>query len=439
MYAANLIAHGVYRIPYNPQPLIDGDESPDATEYAQFVEIQRQMYPSLEIVPADPEWHHLATKYDQRSETATLKKLETTLQTLGIVSKGKRLPSRLISGTLHEALDAYVKSDVEGVNVFPGTDKLTQHGMKREEIVLRLKEHTPDLPLYSLDLEEAKDIVNHWRGRPIAKRSKKPITKETAVKHLKELRRFFRWLDATEKFKWRKPRGFDTIKWTVADDLTEKVPVHKRTYYPEQLATIAAHLDGVGKMALALGLNLAMGAAEVGRLRISDFLLNHEHEYQRKLKFESTKEDSFCRMFRPKNKVFCEMLLWPEVVPWVRWGIDRAKRLKTDVIFCNDKGDPLYVEDAANPQYQFANMWSDVIEKLANEDFPKLPFGSLRDTLPDELQQVYTDEIASLSLAHGKRIGADTLLDCYANRPFGKLHKAIRATRTFFLPVLTEL
>ena len=103
--------------------------------------------------------------------------------------------------------------------------------------------------------------------------------------------------------------GLQSIHWTVQDDTTEKVPVHKHTYYPEQLALIAERLDDFGKMCLAVGLNCAMGAAELGRLTREDFLPNYQHEFQRKLKFKSTSEDSFCREFRPKTKIFGEWIL----------------------------------------------------------------------------------------------------------------------------------
>ena len=115
-------------------------------------------------------------------------------------------------------------------------------------------------------------------------------------------------------------------------------------------------------MCLAVGLNCAMGAAELGRLTREDFLLNHQHEFQRKLKFKSTSEDSFCREFRPKTKIFGEWILWPETVKWVRWGIARAEKLGTNILFCDDDGRSLYVETAKNPQYKFANLWTDVTE-----------------------------------------------------------------------------
>jgi hypothetical protein len=71
-------------------------------------------------------------------------------------------------------------------------------------------------------------------------------------------------------------------------------------------------------------------------------------------------------------------------------------------------------------------------------DFPKLPFGSLRDLLPNILRREYSDEVASLALQHGK-LGDDDLLKCYANLPYKKLFEATRQLRTMFEPFLAAL
>ena len=70
--------------------------------------------------------------------------------------------------------------------------------------------------------------------------------------------------------------------------------------------------------------------------------------------------------------------------------------------------------------------------------FPRLPFGSLRDLLPNILRREYSDEVASLALQHGK-LSSDDLLDCYANLPFRKLFQATRDLRTMFKPFLDVL
>ncbi len=445
LYAAGLIAKGVYCIPFPfDRQWLDAMQDP-AAEYAQLVELSRSRYPSLEIVPEDAALYESGRRRNKEYEIETvqhaLRPVERVLKDLGIVGERTALPNQIVTGTLHEALDVFKRDEIDGVNVIPGTSTLKQYGHRRKERVDRLKGHQSDIPLFALNLDVLKAMVNHWRNRPPHKRTQKPTSKGNAETHLSELKRFFNWLDSTEKFQWMKPRGFESIHWTVQDDTTEKVPVHKHTYYPEQLALIAERLDDFGKMCLAVGLNCAMGAAELGRLTREDFLLNYQHEFQRKLKFKSTSEDSFCREFRPKTKIFGEWILWPETVKWVRWGIARAEKLGTNILFCDDDGRSLYVETAKNPQYKFANLWTDVTEKLkeTDETFPKYPFGSLRDTLPDELRQTTDDELASLALAHGRRIGADKLIDCYTNRRFGKLHEAIREARRYFMPVLSVL
>src|SRR5205807_1362583 len=75
----------------------------------------------------------------------------------------------------------------------------------------------------------------------------------------------------------------------------------------------------------------------------------------------------------------------------------------------------------------------------SDKDFPTLPFGTLRDTVPDLLRRDYDGELAALCLCHGSPCKADTLLDCYANKPFGRLHTAMRQIRARFLPVFAAI
>ena len=42
--------------------------------------------------------------------------------------------------------------------------------------------------------------------------------------------------------------------------------------------------------------------------------------------------------------------------------------------------------------------------------------------LPAVIRRRYSDSLASLCLSHGSPSKADNLLECYANKPFGKLH-----------------
>ena len=79
-----------------------------------------------------------------------------------------------------------------------------------------------------------------------------------------------------------------------------------------------------------------------------------------------------------------------------------------------------------------------ITAQKAHKDFPRLPFGSLRDLLPNMLRAEYGDEIASIALQHGTN-KYDNLLDCYANVPFRKLFEATRELKAKFKPFLNKL
>ena len=70
-------------------------------------------------------------------------------------------------------------------------------------------------------------------------------------------------------------------------------------------------------------------------------------------------------------------------------------------------------------------------------DFPRLPFGSLRDVLPNVLRRDDEDDVASICLQHGKM--EDDLLKCYANVPYKKVFNATRKLEPVFRPFLDQL
>ena len=161
-----------YFCPYKPNELDD-----PVAEYAQFMEVERQRYPSLDIVPGNPELFMESRKANREIERHAMPEVESILKRQGVIASGHELPDEIIPGSFHQALDAFVTSDIHGQNVKPGTSQLTQYGLRRVERVDRLKEHSEDVPLSSLGLEEVKDIVNHWRSRQPHKRTGNPTRK----------------------------------------------------------------------------------------------------------------------------------------------------------------------------------------------------------------------------------------------------------------------
>ncbi|AMV40158.1 hypothetical protein [Planctomyces sp. SH-PL62] len=202
--------------------------------------------------------------------------------------------------------------------------------------------------------------------------------------------------------------------------------ITKRVYSAEQLATINKHATPTERLLLYLGLNCAMGAAEGGRLARGDILLGHRHEYAERLHFSSTVEDSFVRLLRSKTEVFGEWLIWPETARMLRWRLERSRNIGSELLLVSEEGMPWYREHETNAQYHFANVWTRLLKRVRKSDpeFPILPFGMLRDTLPDLLRHRESDDLASLCLAHGQPFQGDNLLECYGNRPFGRLHDA---------------
>jgi ribosomal protein S17E len=105
-----------------------------------------------------------------------------------------------------------------------------------------------------------------------------------------------------------------------------------------------------------------------------------------------------------------------------------------------DKNSITKLNTSQNAQTTFNNKMNAIIERIQKTDeaFPYLPFGSLRDTLPDVLRTKYSDDLASMALQHGE-LTNDTLLQCYTNKPFGKLFEATRELREYFRPMLEAL
>jgi hypothetical protein len=251
--------------------------------------------------------------------------------------------------------------------------------------------------------------------------------------------RFFRWLDSSSAFAWQMPRGLEGVDRKVpkTDGERRLSAITKDLYTVDELAEINRHATPVERLLLYLGLNCAMGAAELGRLVESDFSLRQTHQYADRLHFHSTPADSFARFLRPKTHVFGEWLLWDETVEMVEWGLRASRRLKSDILFMSDRGQPWYRERTQNPHSKFSNVWNGLIRRVQKSDskFRRLPVGTLRDTLPDLLRHRYSDEIASLSLAHGSPFHGDSLLKCYGNKPFGRLHTALGEVRAHFTPI----
>ena len=342
------------------------------------------------------------------------------------------------TSTLHQTLEAYRK-------YLTDTGKKDQHGAlvtrvrKCRDRIRYLKEHHDDTPLWKLDLPRIAEMAAYWRNRPKTKKRAR-CSLDHSRDMLKEFWRFLNWLDEHPNYRWEKPRSMDKISRSPVE-LPDDDPqgafqtTTKETYTPEQLAIIARNTDDFGRAIIGVCVNCAFGASEIGQWPITRYSIHKPHPYAAKLAIETSAADSWIVGPRPKTGVYGEHLLWPQVGRAVNQFLDGRP-----VLPFGKTGNPWYRTHSDNPQTKFNNWWCKLLKKVRakHPDVPYLPFGSLRDVLPDILRARYSDEIASMSLQHGET-GNDDLLKCYANTPFAKLFRATREIEQHFKPFLEAL
>jgi hypothetical protein len=343
-------------------------------------------------------------------------------------------------GSLHGAIDHY-RDYLQQTGTEDGQGNLSQQARKCREGLEMLREHHADCQLWQIDLGAVERMVSYWRNRPMTKRGNR-CSIDHAARMIKHLYQLLRWLDKQSKYRWMMPRGAEDLKRTPIqlpqDDgqhATAFRSTTKHTYTSEQLAIITLHADPLGRAIIAVAVNCAFGASEVGKWRMSDYQLHARHPHAQALGIASDDTDSWIVGRRPKTGVYGEHLLWDAVACSVQPFMDGR-----NVLPITNKGQPWYRPHSTNPQSGFGNWWFHLLDKVKEQhpDFPRLPFGSLRDLLPNILRREYSDEVASLALQHGK-LSSDNLLDCYANLPFRKLFEATRELRTMFKPFLDAL
>ena len=382
-------------------------------------------------------------------ETEVNRAVEQTLSRLGgswgpaaiAQARHEALPPDLLDAetrTLHEALDAYAKH-LSATGRRDGNGNLASRVRKCQDRLGYLKEHHDDIPLWKLTLPVAEKMAAYWRNRPPTKRGNR-TSWDHAHDMNKELFRFLDWLDSSPAYNWIQPKGLGKIKRSpekLPEDETQEAfqTTKKKTYTPEQLAAIARVADPLGKAIIGTCVNCAFGASEVGQWPTNLYSLHKAHPHADRIGIESLETDSWIVGRRPKTGVYGEHLLWPQVAEAVAPFLDGR-----EVLPITSHGKPWYRTHASNPQTSFARWWNTLVQraKKRDKDLPELPFGSLRDVLPNILRREYSDHIASISLQH-KQISSDDLLECYANVPFKKLFDATRELGEMFRPFLDSL
>jgi hypothetical protein len=215
----------------------------------------------------------------------------------------------------------------------------------------------------------------------------------------------------------------------------------------EELATLNQYAIPVERFLLLCGLNFGFKRMECATLRVGEIHLRTLHDYAKYINFEFSEEDSFVRRLRTKTEVYGEWILWPLTVQAMEWAISRRRgqtHIKkgdgkgkeipfspASLVLLNDSGHSFTKPtESGNPNHQITAAWTRLLNRIRKDkgmaDFPWLPHESLRDTASDWIREEFGGEIADVFLAHGSPLGANSLVECYTNKPFGKLFKALR-------------
>ena len=377
-------------------------------------------------------------------------KLKELTDIRGAVVEEIRLPDALMmseSATFFDALDAYcVHLDETGEREdVVGREKrgeLKAKVYKNIQDVGRLKAHFSEyenMPLWKLDLPRWEMLVAIWRNRPLTKKGTR-CTDNWAAQQIKLLYRIGRWLHTSPKFNWRMPEGakeIDRKRVELPEDDNGEVfqTITKETYSPQELALIMHDCNQFHKTIIAICVNCAFGQSEIGQWATRRVVLNSKHPHEDKIDFQSSDKDSWIAGPRPKTKCYGEHLLWPEVAnaigPFLK---DRT------VLWLTSTGKPIYKRYSKQPSSEIDSWWTGHIRRVQKKhpDLEALPFGSLRDVLPNILTRDFGENVATLALQH-QTFPEDKLLKCYANLPFKQLFEATKLLHGKFKPMLKIL
>ena len=332
--------------------------------------------------------------------------------------------------TLHQALEEW-KAEISTNS----NGKITHTINNKHNRIKYLQEHHQDFPLWRFNLTECTRIVSHWANHPNTKKGV-PCSDDHAEDMIKSFKEFCKWLDSSPNFKWQKPKGFDAIDFRVKKTKnnggwqTVAVP----TYTIEELIILLQHANRFERALIGVCVNCAFGQSEVGQWTTENFAIHTAHPHSKQVDYASTDADSWVFGFRPKTQVYGEHLLWDEVAQAVNPFLDGRPFLPMSQI-----GKPWYRVDSKNSQAKFGNVWDKLLNRVQKHhpDFRRLPFGSLRDLLPNIIEREFDKETADIALQHGAP--DHQILRCYSNVPYKKVFRATVVLKPMFQPFLDEL
>jgi len=398
----------------------------DPKDYAQEVLASREYIPVLNSIPHDPQLMAqsvAANKAHIEAELEALrKKLENELatQTLTVT-----IPKSISVTRLHDALQAY---QAQRVANYKGK---FQGAVRVRKQIGDLIAAAPNCWLHEFDHDALQQIVNRYAKRPATKVSK-IASKDYCKNQITELFKFCRWM--RRQYEWACPELLDIerrVQNKSSDKRRNSIEVDKH-WEPQELKAIFQHAEPLTQLIIAVGLNTGSGAAELGRMRVNQFLLDQPHPHARLIKVDQ--KASWFIGIREKQFSHAEAILWPWVAALVKQQIEKCKHNGWVFLF-TDNGEPLYRDnemyeeldltkpDSSKPESRFVTRYRNAVNYASKKKLitRKLSIGKLRKTLSNYLASEEHEDLASLLLSHGTQ---DDQLANYANRPYRRMHEA---------------
>ncbi len=332
--------------------------------------------------------------------------------------------------TLHRAIDTYTDSIQRQQQC--GSISLP-HGENKKRIMNFCKQHLPDLPLDELNNEQVSHCQSILAQRPISIATGRSVSVCTARFAIKAFRQFCRWLRDNEQVNWTNSVGsIPKIQMTKKDMLSRRLVLPRQSINIQRLANITEQLENLGKLIVGLSVNCAMFPIDLATTEISDFNSPAEGELRWHPGY---------RMHRHYART---ILLWPEVAELVRWGIERAKEIRSERLIVSNNGKPWYTEAGNNPTARFSRWWRkartnnggflDIGQALANNQV-SYRLNDLRRVLPAQVQP--DSSVTKFLLGHTFQADQAEVLDMSVVQ--SRADDAIRNLDAEFRPFLDAL
>ena len=425
--------------------------------YAKELARLQNLYPEVTIVADDLQLAEVGQRELTEEAERTI-----TIERQFLLAGNHPSPTSSGEPAIAKALDAYETHLKAKMQVVPDPEeglegrRLSDSGQSYLKQIGQIRVHNAEQlawPLSRLTFQGCDAMLEIWRQRPSKKDESGMMMIKTCREHAKLLKRFFRWLSKSDDFDWTKPHDFDELSLDIHRtnlDKSARITVGARqvkTYTVEELSVLNQYAIPVERFLLLCGLNLGFKRMECATLRVGEIHLNKLHDFAKYINFEFSEEDSYVRRLRTKTEVYGEWILWPLTVKAMEWVLNRRRHQTcitkgdgkgreipfspTSLVLLNDSGHSFTKPtESGNPNHQITAAWTRLLKRIrkdkGNENFPCLPQEALRDTASDWIREELGGEIADVFLAHGSPLGANSLVECYTNKPFGKLFKALR-------------